>query len=542
MALLEVRNLTFAYPLAPEKTLRDVSFSIEEGEFRTVIGATGSGKTTLLRLLKKEIAPLGEKSGETLLAGRPMGEMPELEGAAQIAFVAQHPEQQLVTDKVWHEMAFGLENLAVPPEEINRRMAEMAAFFGMEAWFDRRVAELSGGQKQLLCLASALVMRPKVLILDEPTAQLDPIAASEFIATVRRINRELGLTVLMTEHRLEEVLPLSDRVLILDEGRVIGDETPREVIRCIRENDRLLCAMPAAARLFHAVRATGECPLDAREGRQFVMKRCGNGVRSLPEETTASLTPPALTFRDVFFRYERNAPDVLRGLTFTVRTGEICCILGGNGAGKTTALHVAAGLERAYSGQVEIFGQRIGKYKGQSLYQQCLTLLPQDVQTVFLESTVEKELSACAEGMALLPFDFAPLMRRHPYDLSGGEQQMVALSRVLSTRPRLLLLDEPTKGIDAMSKRELARVLRSLKAGGMTLVMVTHDVEFAAQCADRCALFFRGEVVSSGTPRAFFSGNSFYTTAVSRMTRGHYDGLITVEEAAALIDRNGGPT
>ncbi len=538
MALLAVEHLTFTYPGAASPAVRDVSFAIEAGEMICCCGATGSGKSTLLRLLKRELAPLGDQKGRILLHGTEQEALSDADAAYTIGYVMQRPEQQLVTDRVWHEMAFGLENMNVPQPEIARRVSEMAAYFGIEDWFDRPVSTLSGGQKQLLNLAAVMVMQPELLILDEPTAQLDPIAAADFIATVRKLNRELGLTVLITEHRLEEVVPVSDKLLVLEDGGVLSFGEPRRVISDLSARPEILCAMPAAARLHRALSGSGPCPLDVREGRRFITAHCPNALRALPEDAPPVPGEPALVFRDVYFRYERSSPDILTGLTFTVHTGEVYAILGGNGAGKTTALGVAAGLHRAYSGRVEVFGRKVQSYGGQSLYRECLTLLPQDVQTVFLRHTVREELAGAEEGLALLPFDLTHLYDRHPYDLSGGEQQLVALARVLATKPRLLLLDEPTKGVDAASRFRLAEILRSLRERGMTIVLVTHDVEFAALCANRCAMFFRGGVVSEAAPRDFFSRNTFYTTAVSRMTRGHYEGLHTLPDAVRLYRLN----
>lgn len=538
MALLAVQNLTFAHPGTQEPFLRGVSFQVEEGAFVTLCGATGSGKSTLLRLIKRELAPRGSKSGEILLNGTPQDSLTDRDAACTVGFVMQQPEQQLVTDRVWHEMAFGLENLGLPQPVITRRVAEMAAYFGIADWFDRPVATLSGGQKQLLALASVMAMQPALLILDEPTAQLDPIAASDFIATLRRLNRDLGQTILIAEHRLEELIPISDRLMAMEQGRLICDAPPREAAAQLAGHPVLGSAMPAAARLHRELTAPGECPLDVRGGRQLV-SAYGNRICRLPEGAPALETPAALEMREVYFRYERSAPDVLSGLTLTVHEGEICCLLGGNGAGKTTALHAAAGLEKPYAGSIRIFGKKLKEYRNQELYRECVTLLPQDVQTVFLRDLVREELAQAQDGLAMLPISLAHLMDRHPYDLSGGEQQLVALAKVLSTRPRLLLLDEPTKGVDAHARRQLLSVLQSLKKQGMTILIVTHDVEFAAQCADRCALFFRGSVVSTGMPAEFFSGSTFYTTAVSRMTRGHYEGAVTLEDAVQLCRLNG---
>ena len=539
MALLAVKDLTFTYPTCSKPAVEHISLTVEKGEFLAVCGPTGCGKSTLLRLMKRELAPLGELSGEITVDGVPQSALTEQEAAARIGYVMQKPEQQIVTDKVWHELAFGLENMGLPQPVMARRVAEMAAYFGMEDWFDKDVTTLSGGQKQLLNLASVMVMQPELLILDEPTAQLDPIAASEFIATVRKINRELGLTVILTEHRLEEVIPACDRLLVMQEGRILDWDAPRAVVSRLSDKPDLLCFMPAAARLFHRVRADGACPLDVREGRAFIEAHCKKG-RALPAEPTPADAAPALAFRHVFFRYERNAPDVLADMTFTVGAGEICCILGGNGSGKSTTLSVAAALNKAYAGKVEVFGKPLKAYRNQSLYRSCLTLLPQDVQSVFLCNTVREELAECGALADALPFDFTPLLGKHPYDLSGGEQQLVALAKVLATHPRLLLLDEPTKGVDAAAKARLTGVLKALKSQGMTLVIVTHDVEFAAECADRCCFMFRGQIVSSGTPRSCFSQNSFYTTAVSRMSRGLLEGAVTVEDAASLLGGEAG--
>ena len=534
MALLTVKNLTFTYPNCKKPAIEDISLRVEKGEFLTVCGPTGCGKSTLLRLMKRELAPLGTLSGEITVGGRLQSALTDREAAARIGYVMQKPEHQIVTDKVWHELAFGLENMGLPQPEIARRVAEMAAYFGIESWFDKDVSALSGGQKQLLNLAAVMLMQPELLILDEPTAQLDPIAASDFIATVRKINRELGLTVIITEHRLEEVIPACDRLLVLRDGRILDCDAPRAVVGRLADMPELMAFMPAAARLFHAVQATGDCPLDVREGRAFIEAQGCTGClpAEAPLDENAS---PALEFRDVFFRYGRNLPDVLSGMSFIVRKGEICCILGGNGSGKSTTLSVASALNRAYSGEVRVFGKKLREYRNQGLYRNCLTLLPQDVQSVFLCNTVREELAECGASADLLPIDLTPLMEKHPYDISGGEQQLVALAKVLATQPRLLLLDEPTKGVDAAAKARLIGVLKTLKAQGMTLVIVTHDVEFAAECADRCCFVFHGRIVSQGTPRAFFRQNSFYTTAVSRMSRGLIDGAVTVADAASFL-------
>lgn len=534
MEILTVENLTFTYPMCKDSVLRDVSFSVSYGETVLLCGATGSGKSTLLRLLKRELSPEGDKIGRILYKNTPSDELSPAQSASAIGYVAQKPEQQLVTDRVWHELAFGLENLNLPQDVISRRVAETASYFGIEGWFDKNVSELSGGQKQLLNLAAVTVMNPELLILDEPTSQLDPIAASEFIATLQRLSNDFSLTVIIAEHRLEELLPICNRLLILENGRLSENGSPREIAARLNVTGSLMPAMPTSVRLYHMSGKRGECPLTIREGREYITSNFKNRVRSLPEKTSNEKKSPALEFRGVYFKYSRELPDVLRDLSFTVYENEIFCILGGNGSGKTTALGTAAGILKPYSGTIRIFGKKQRDYKNQTLYKNCISLLPQDVQTVFLKNTVRDELYDVGISENDIPPELKPLCDKHPYDCSGGEQQQIALAKALAEKPRILLTDEPTKGLDGAKKEKLCSIFKKLRQNGTTVVIVTHDVEFAASCADRCALFFRGQIVSSGVPTEFFSENSFYTTAACRISRGFYDRAITAEQISAL--------
>ena len=541
MALLAFKQVSFTYPTAAHPAVKDVSFQVENGDFVCICGATGSGKSTLLRLAKRELMPMGSLTGQILLDGVPLDELPPEAAAFSVGYVMQRPDEQIVTDKVWHELAFGLENMGLSQSEMARRVAETAAYFGIEDWYERPVHTLSGGQKQLLNLAAVMAMQPKVLLLDEPTAQLDPIAAADFIATVHRLNRELGLTVLVVEHRLEEIVPLCDRMAVLEEGQLLAWDAPRQAVASLAGRRELLLGMPSAARLYHAIGESGDCPLSLSEGRRMVEKRLAKA--SAPDSAAAPHTScpkqqdpaPALQLTNVSFRYERQSPDVLCGANLTLGQGEILCLLGGNGSGKSTLLSVAAGLQKVQHGWVEVLGKKIAAYPGQSLYRECVAMLPQDVQTVFLYDTVAEELQKGGGDTVALPFDFAPFMDSHPYDLSGGQQQMLALARVLAQKPRLLLMDEPTKGLDAHARQQLVGVLQGLKMQGVSVLVVTHDVTFAAACADRCTMLFRGQVVSEGKPADFFSRNLFYTTPISRMTRNLLPGCLTVEDAAQAL-------
>lgn len=349
-----------------------------------------------------------------------------------------------------------------------------------------------------------MVMQPKVLILDEPTSQLDPIAAADFLQTLGRINRELGTTILLTEHRLEEALPLATHAAVLDGGRLLCTGSPVEVGRALRSRGHeMFLAMPAAMRIWASVVSDDPAPVTVREGRDFLHRwRADHPLLPLPPEETHRRGGPVLTAEGLWFRYEPEAPDVVKGLDLTVYQGELLALLGGNGAGKTTTLHLLSGALTPYRGAVRRAG-RMG-------------VLPQDPRALFVKKTVREDLYEAFDGQGI-PADLrekrmeqavalcrlTALLDRHPYDLSGGEQQRAALCKVLLLDPELLLLDEPTKGLDAEFKQELAAILRSLTAGGVTVVMVSHDVEFCARYAHRCALFFDGAVVTEGAPRPF---------------------------------------
>ena len=549
MEILACKNLSFSYPEADRKAVDGLNISINAGDFVVICGESGCGKTTLLRLLKRELAPAGERSGEILYAGVLQERLDDRTAAGDIGFVMQNPEHQLVTDKVWHELAFGLENLGVPTATIRRRVGEMASFFGIQTWFRQKTAELSGGQKQLLNLAAIMVMQPRLLILDEPTSQLDPIAAAEFIATLHKINKELGLTILLVEHRLEEVFPIADKVAVMEAGKVLLYDTPRAVGAALGQqakNHPMLRGLPSATRIFNGLATGGDCPLTVREGRNYLDAYFAQTMRQPLHAPYVPNAEKALEVKDIWFRYEQDHPDVVRGVSFDVRRSETFTILGGNGTGKTTTLAVVSGQRRAYSGKVLIEGKSVKKYKGPELYRHNLAYLPQNPQTVFLKSTVAEDFSEICKSMAYDKADaaalvenlshrlgIAHLLHKHPYDLSGGEQQKAALCKILLLKPKILLLDEPTKGIDASAKHTLGGILRELKAEGLTILMVTHDVEFAAAHSDRCALFFDGEITSVGVPHEFFSDNNFYTTAASRISRHLVRGAVLCEEVIA---------
>ena len=547
MAHFHIENLTFSYPGSVTPTLDGVSLDIEKGEFLLLCGRSGSVKTTLLRQLKPTLAPYGKRQGEVFFDGKPIGEMTSREQAEKIGFVMQDPQEQIVTDKVWHELAFGLENLGCDPAVMRLRVAEMASFFGIQDWFHREVAELSGGQKQLLNLASVMAMQPEVLILDEPTSQLDPISAGDFLNTLKKINRELGTTIVITEHRMEDIFPAADRVAVMEDGRLTFLGSPREVGLALRESaSPLFSALPAPVRVYYAVNPAGRCPLTVREGRAWLSEEFPEGasVDALPEPACPDTDgEAALVIKECWLRYTRTGPDVLRGLNLRVPRGSLFAILGGNGTGKSTALKAVCGSVKAYRGSIEILGKRQRDYRPRELFRGCLSMLPQDPRSLFVKETVLEDLQEMGAEQAAVEETAAlcritELLSANPADLSGGELQRAALAKVLLRKPKLLLLDEPTKGMDSIFKAEFAAILDRLCREGVTVVMVSHDVEFCAEYAQLVGLFFDGQLITTGTPQTLFGSNSFYTTAVSRMSRHVFRNAVTSEQAAALIKRN----
>ena len=548
MAHFEIKDLTFSYAAAKGKhSLENVSLTIEQGEFLVLCGKSGSGKSTLLRQLKTVLTPNGKRTGEILFRGVPLKQVSDREQSEKIGFVMQNPDDQIVTDKVWHELAFGLESLGCDQKTMRSRVAEMACYFGIQDWFHRDVATLSGGQKQLLNLASIMAMQPEVLILDEPTSQLDPIAASDFLNTVRKINTELGTTVIITEHRLEDIFPYADRAVVMEKGRVIADDTPGKVGQLLFEQaNPMFAAMPTPVRVYYGAGGTGESPLTVRQGRSWLSRRFPNGPEKdaiaappLPEE----VKDPALVLKELWFRYEKDSPDILRGVSAEIPSGSLYAILGGNGAGKSTTLKAISGVCRPYRGKVTLFGKPVEKYKSSELFHGCLAMLPQDPKSLFVKKTVREDLAEMTKDKQEIDriaalCQVTELLDSHPYDLSGGEQQRSALAKVLLTNPRLLLLDEPTKGIDSFFKETFAEILADLKKQGITIVMVSHDVEFCARYADIVSMFFDGQVLTTDTPRRFFGANSFYTTAAHRMSRHVFEGAVTAEDVIRLYKEN----
>ena len=458
---LAYEDVTFRYPGSHGDVLSGVSVAVPAGAFALLVGGTGSGKSTLLSLAKPQIAPAGDRAGQVRVFGRPVDDLDGAE-ACEVGYVFQDPDNQIVCDSVWHEMAFGLENLGTPQGEMRRRVAEASYFFGMGPWFHSDTDALSGGRKQLLALASTLVMQPRVLLLDEPTAQLDPIAARNFLHALFRVNRELGCTVVVATHEPELMADYATCAFELVDGAV----------RPVEDLGRFKCEAALAER-------GALCDANA---------------------------PAAVSARGAWFRYGRDDDWVLRGLDLEVRQGEVHALVGGNGCGKSTLLALIAGTRRAQRGEVR---SAIS----------AKAMLPQDPKALFAEERVDEELMEWAhiggygadEVQAMMgELGLADRAGLHPYDLSGGQRQMLALGKLLLVHPRLLLLDEPTKGLDRAAREHVAGMIEAARRDGVTVIVSTHDLAFVRRVADRVSLMFDGELACTEPVGEFFRNNLFY--------------------------------
>lgn len=544
MEQIKIKDLTFFYNKQEKPAIENLSFNIEKGDFVVLCGKSGCGKSTLLRCLKPIIKPYGKTLGDIIFENEKLEKLSERQQAEKIGFVMQNPEHQIVTDKVWHELAFGLESLGYSTDEIQLRVTEMAEYFGITDLYYNSVNQLSGGQKQLLNLAATMVMGPEILILDEPTAQLDPIAAENFLGTLKKINDELGITVILSEHRLDNVLAYGNKVIVMDSGKIQYCGEPYKILEHNIDED-VLKLMPMATRIYYESGMEGadeKTPISISDGRRWLERLVKNGSKNVEdiekgldkeinENTKRNVSEDinkkvivkndyAIKCKNVWFRYEKASPDIIKGLNFEIKKGEIFAILGGNGTGKTTTMGIISGIRKAYRGKIKING--------------TVSALSQNVQTLFKEETVEDELIGVSSNL-IEKMELINVLKQHPYDISGGQQQKVALAKVLAKNPDILLLDEPTKAIDGIYKESLGRLMMDLKNRGKTIVMVSHDLDFCGQYADRCGLFAQGNLIGVNNVRKFFTKNKFYTTSVNKMAGRSIENAVNKEDVVCFL-------
>lgn len=598
--IIQIRDLTFAYAAGDEPVLSDINIDIGSGEFVIIMGSSGSGKTTLLKMLKRNMIPAGRYSGRVYIYGKEADKLTDRENAAGIGYVSQDPDNQIVTDKVWHELAFGLENLGMDNVTIRKKVAEMSEYFGITGWYDREVSKLSGGQKQILNLASVMVMQPGILLLDEPTANLDPLAAIRFLDVVKRINQELGVTVVMVEHNLEHIYADADRIIAIDKGRVAANSSPKKAAAdIITAGSFLIEGLPVASRLYSGYNKkngnsvvsynnvnidsnnknnhilSDEIPLTVKEGRRWYVnykkvygkditkdkdkinnfagksiindkvikkdvlednitgnknkKRIGfikknNLENKSSRKNTDNIENTVCQLKNVSYSYNKKLPYIIDGVDVSFKEGKITAILGGNGAGKSTMLKLIAGI--------------IEPVRGKIISNKRIIMLPQDPKAVFTEVSVEEELAEVLmdKGNGIynnMPmedkreiveqiieeFGLNDIRKNNPYDISGGQQEKLAIAKVLLLKPEVLLLDEPTNGLDPYFKKTLGKLLKKINAGGVTIIIVSHDLEFVDSFCDDVIMLFDRKVAAQDSTHKFLRDNMFYTTNYYRIMK-----------------------
>lgn len=558
MALLEVKDFNFKYE--NNHVLKDISFEIDEGEFVLMCGPSGSGKTTLLNNIKKELKPSGDSSGQIIFDGKLIEDIDKKQSACDIGLMFQNPDAQIVTDTVIQEIAFPLENIGLPTQEIRNRIAEMSTFFGIDKLLHENVNNLSGGQKQLVNLCSLLVLKPRLLLLDEPTSQLDPIASYDFLAMLRRLNEEFSITIIVTEHKMDNIFPFTDKVIYLQNGSIKYLNNARDICDEIKDDDVFKYYMPDVTKINLLLKnkydyfKNNETVLSVREGMQLLNKADDTlsniKVKPIPSNDK-QYTDDLLDVSDLWFGYEKENV-ILKGIDFSVKKGEYITIIGGNGSGKSTFLKLIARLIKPVKGKV--------KYSKNTK----ISYIHQNPMVQFTEDTVLKELSLIRESkietdfnvnpfsknkkekstqtsnedivlsdyaMELIKyFDVEKLLEHHPYDCSGGEQQKIAFIKSLLEKPDVLILDEPTKGLDPISNHKLGKMLKKVNDEGITIIMTTHDLSFVADSVERCVMVFDGALQLDTTPTQIFSSNNFYTTFVNRMVKNYLPTAISIRD------------
>ena len=461
MEACQFKNVSFTYPEREQKALDNVTFSLEKGEFCVLLGKSASGKSTLLKLLKKELAPHGTLDGEIRADGT-------------VGYVSQRAEESFVSNRVRGELAFSPTNAGLDGEAVELLVAETAAYFNLESKLDSEISTLSGGEKQILSLAAVMIMQPDILVLDEPVSQLDPVSAATFTDVIRTMHRDFHTTILMAEHTLENVFDIADSVMLLDGGKCCFKEPKTAAAeRLLKENNEMEYAL--AAKLLDTVFSV-------------------NGRERMPAET-------ALVAKNLYFAYDKGS-DILSGLNLKIYQNKINAVIGPNACGKSTLLKVLCGVKKPYRGKVKTDAKT--------------AMLPQNVYDLFTRDTCGEE-AAFGDLTARLGID--EIKDCHPYDISGGQAQRLALAKVLQTGADILLLDEPTQGFDCVLKREFGALLQELCAEGKTVVIVTHDLQFAGDYAEVCAFMSRGRIIAQKPAAPFFESLHFYTAPLVRLGR-----------------------
>ncbi len=531
MELFKIEDLTFRYPETDIDVLKKISLSVNEGDIVLITGRSGCGKTTLLNHLKSSMTPAGTLSGNIYYKGRPLSDVDFKTQSKEIGYVLQNPSDQTVTDKVWHELCFGAENIGMDPEDISRRIAETSNFFDIGEWYDRDINDLSGGQKQLVNLAAVMVLGPEVLILDEPTAQLDPVSANEFLNAIYRINNELGTTIIMTEHRLESVFSHADQLVYMENGQIVYDGSPSRFYSARINEGRdpssdFFSFLPTVMQVYYSLEESGDSPVNVRDGRKWLRdyaERFGTLGATYHKEYTHPFNESILELKNVYFRYDKEGRDILKSLNLQLDKGTILSVIGGNGRGKSTLLKLISGHLKPYSGKV-------------ICEKECkISVLPQECVLMFSHDSVMEELTGVGGSeesikSAVELFELNGLLARHPYDLSMGQQKCLGLAMMYLSDCDILLLDEVTGGLDPVFKNKFGNYFQELKNLGKSIISVSHDIEFCSRYSDYVGMLFNGDLIGTDRPNRFFFSNTFYTTLGARLSKGIFNDTVNSED------------
>lgn len=549
MELIKFKEYNFSYP--SKKILNNINLTINQGDFVLICGPSGCGKTTLLMNLKNEIRPKGDESGEILYNNENIRKLDKLSSASEIGFLFQNPENQFVCDTVIQELSFGLENLGIPTDEIRARIAEMTTFFGLNHLLHENIENLSGGQKQLINLCSLLILKPKLLILDEPTSQLDPIASHDFLTILRRLNEEFAITIIMTEHRIDNVFPLTNKVVFIENGSIKEVSKPNEIPQNNWNHPIFSNYLPSTSlvhllfKQYYPFFETDDIPLSIKDGLNDMynlnQQLTRNGTDLLKEYEhlnkgsmeTENINKTILKCKNLWFSYD-GENIITKNVSFEVKKGEFISIIGGNGSGKSTLMQLLTKIQKPLKGKVKYDKDISISY----VHQNPMVHLEQE--TVALELNIENIENINENTLKLIKFfKIEDLLTNHPYDCSGGEQQKIVIVKALLNNPDILFLDEPTKGLDPMFKEELAGKFKELQKNGLTIIMITHDIDFASDYSERTLFLFDGNIQIDTDPKELFYENKFYTTFTNRMVKNYIPKCITIKDLNKIWNKRG---
>jgi energy-coupling factor transport system ATP-binding protein len=515
--MIKFENVTFKYSGANFPILENVNLTIPTGELALVVGKTGSGKSTLLGLINGLVPSFtgGDFSGNVSVNGRSIKEFPPRDFADLVGVVRQDPRASFVTDLVEDELAYGMEQLGVSPSTMRRRVEEVLDLLGLEDLRNRSLATLSGGQRQRVAIASVLTTNPKVLVLDEPTSALDPSAAEEVLAAIQRLVHDLGLTVVLAEHRLERVVQYADRVIVVDRDAEVYADRPAQVFA----NSQLA---PPVVELGRAA-GWSPLPLTVRDARKFADELRIRLEKSKPRTRVNTPVKNLVNVQNLNFNYGNIR--ALRNIDLNISDGEIVALMGRNGSGKSTLLSQLVGLLEPTVGSVLIDGKNPNALQGKLLIE-SVGLVPQEPTDLLISDSVSKECISSDSDSGAIPGTTLNIFEQlttdvsedsHPRDLSEGEKLSLALAVVLAAKPPLILLDEPTRGLDYAAKRQLVSNLQKLGKKNHTVILATHDVELAAEVATRVILLADGEIVTDGPVNEVLSSSPMFSPQVSKV-------------------------